>query len=255
MSYTRCTYRAQRFRAVPSTVVQRRLPPPVLCGMSFSGDDDSGTSSDSSDDGAPMLFAAIMFAISYVLICYMWFLNEGEPVWDVFRDAYRGRSTRCRQLAYAADLAFTAFSYGVAMPMALLVVCVGYPLFTIICIPRALVRCLRPERVPQEPPSPAINTGWENRGWLVMLRARHLSSLVRTPGAPRRTFFGVVRREKKQRKPFKLNDTMGAHAVVGGEQEVERGRVSSCDWEFARIIANITEVNEEGVFRYVVSYV
>lgn len=44
------------------------------------------------------------------------------------------------------------------------------------------------------------------------------------------------------------------HAAVGGEQDIELVEASTYDWEFARVVANVTEISEEGIFRHVITY-
>lgn len=94
---------------------------------------------------------------------------------------------------------------------------------------------------------------WRIRGWLVLLRARYLKSLVceMSEGGQSLLSFGPNR---LQRKPFTLDGIVGTCAVVGSERDVELAEVPVCDWEFARVVANVTEVGEEGVFRHVVTY-
>ncbi|CAM9877608.1 unnamed protein product [Scytosiphon promiscuus] len=107
---------------------------------------------------------------------------------------------------------------------------------------------------------------WENRGWLVMLRVRYLRSLAQTQNTHWRPPFRTGRKGQTNRRPFKLDVISGAHAAVGDEQQtrlgqmgreedVERGKVSWFDLDFAKVVAHITEIGEEGLFREVISFI
>ncbi|CAM9791375.1 unnamed protein product, partial [Scytosiphon promiscuus] len=174
--------------------------------------------------------------------------------WHVFRGSFEGRSARCRRICYGADFASTAIFFGTIWP---LMIAGGFFWFLLLALteaPREWVQ--RSRRAPQDTSRPsADNRSWENRGWLVVLRARYLGSLVRTTDKPWWWASCITRRgERKKRKPFKLDGMVGAHAAVGDEDKIELGEVSCFDWEFARIVARVTELGEEGVFRQVVLY-
>lgn len=87
-----------------------------------------------------------------------------------------------------------------------------------------------------------------------MLRARYLVSLEETT-RKRCSLFNAIKRIR--RKPFDLNKNAVAHATVTGESfDIERSEDigSRRDREFARLVANVVEIREEGVFRLLVMY-
>lgn len=107
------------------------------------------------------------------------------------------------------------------------------------------------------------STSWGDRGWLIMLRARYLASPQGKPERWRRFFCFSI---KMQRKPAFLNGRAVANTVVGGasfdikqaneastsEQADEAG--SDRDREFVKLVAEVTRINEEGVFCHLVMY-
>lgn len=88
-----------------------------------------------------------------------------------------------------------------------------------------------------------------------MLRARYLNSLV---GKPERGWwrspFSVWRRKRTQRRPFSVTGMVGDDAFVSDVQDVELAQVSTRDLEFVRVVVNVTEISEEGIFRHVITF-
>lgn len=108
--------------------------------------------------------------------------------------------------------------------------------------------CLRLRRAEARPP----DIKWEKRGWLVMLRARHLASLEKARDGWWRLDF--LRRNGSKRRPFSLRGMMGTDAVIHALRDVELGELPTSRWELTRVVANVIEVGEEGIFRHVVMF-
>lgn len=86
-----------------------------------------------------------------------------------------------------------------------------------------------------------------------MLRARYLRSLEEKHEGS----WWALRLGKKvtKRKPFSLRETISAeNASVRGDSNVELTELGTSDWEFVGVVASLTEIGEDGVFRHVVQF-
>ncbi|CAM9877541.1 unnamed protein product [Scytosiphon promiscuus] len=179
---------------------------------------------------------------------------------QVFR-AFDGRSPRRRRLCRSAD--FTC---------AVIVILVAWPLFIgqwlLTCLFLTAAALLQPLRNLHWPRTARHRSeqarqdafrlrnksrSWADRGWLVMLRVRYMRSLERIQNTPWRPSFRIARKGKTKRRPFKLDVISRTHAAVA--EDVELGEVSGFDLEFAKVVAHITEIGEEGLFRQVISFI
>lgn len=86
---------------------------------------------------------------------------------------------------------------------------------------------------------------WGDRGWIVMLRCRYRKSLLRnTYGWPRRPALFSKRRPSAT--------TTGIGLSAADLELVEAGRRG---WSFEWIVGAVVEIEEEGVFRNIVTYI
>lgn len=93
---------------------------------------------------------------------------------------------------------------------------------------------------------------WSERGWLILLRRRHERSLARPEG--RLAKF----RQRIFRGPRKLaytGTTSGGRNTSSSvvEVDLEEGGCSS-DWGLVRTVVTVVEIQEEGLFRHIVTY-
>eukprot|EP00903_Cladosiphon_okamuranus_P020545 g18858.t1 len=115
-----------------------------------------------------------------------------------------------------------------------------------------------------------ISGKWPDRGWLVMLRARDRRALAKSPR--RRVPLALCCRHFRRARPT-LRSTVvvsdaasRSTAVVSnaavareGDEALEEGDVERCEdggsgLEFTRTVVRVVEIEEEGLFRNIVSY-
>ncbi|CAM9791306.1 unnamed protein product [Scytosiphon promiscuus] len=225
--------------------------------MSSGSDDDSETSSTGEDEVKAVLY----FACFHALISLVLMGTIDMP----------GGRTRVICLQRQRP----QMPWAVSCPTCpTIIFAILWPMIPLLMIPIALLKPFRllyvlhrRRRARRDVSRSSIESrSWEDRGWLVMLRVRYLRSLEQAQNTPWRPSFSTGRKGQTKRSPFKLDVVRSAHAAVGDErqtrlgqmgreEDIERGEVPWIDWEFAKVVAHITEIDEEGLFREVISYI
>lgn len=100
---------------------------------------------------------------------------------------------------------------------------------------------------------------WRERGWLVILRARHQAFLIQQqpPGGSRpRVRLRVCRRPGRcPRVRFRLmGDPLETKRGSRGMADVDACEEGRSDREFQRIVVSVVDMREEGLFRGIVMY-
>ncbi|CAM9790486.1 unnamed protein product [Scytosiphon promiscuus] len=103
---------------------------------------------------------------------------------------------------------------------------------------------------------------WEHRGWLVMMRARHRRSSLRT----KKSWLpwpDLLRPKQRQLTASAAvgstfqpgSGTQGTGAGTPTLSELELAEAGRSDWNFARAVTAVVEMEEEGLFRSIVTYI
>ncbi|CAN0342003.1 unnamed protein product [Ectocarpus fasciculatus] len=90
---------------------------------------------------------------------------------------------------------------------------------------------------------------WKARGWLIMMRARRQWSSTRSKGWPAR-----LRKLERYDETNIIKDAM--RVFQGGQTppEIEQLEAGRLKMNFVRAVMAVVEINEEGLFRHIITY-
>ncbi|CAM9991916.1 unnamed protein product [Ectocarpus fasciculatus] len=95
---------------------------------------------------------------------------------------------------------------------------------------------------------PGQNT-WQARGWLIMMRARHQRSLARCTGW-RARFWKLERYDEASIIKYAMKDVMTGQT----SPEIELLEAGRLKMNFVRTVMAVVEIEEEGLFRHIITY-
>ncbi|CAM9662701.1 unnamed protein product [Ectocarpus sp. 6 AP-2014] len=90
---------------------------------------------------------------------------------------------------------------------------------------------------------------WQARGWLIMMRGRHRRSLARSKGW-RARLRKLERYDEANIIKYAMRDFMGGQTPP----EIELLEAGRLKMNFVRAVIAVVEIEEEGLFRHIISY-
>ncbi|CAN0287569.1 unnamed protein product, partial [Ectocarpus fasciculatus] len=90
---------------------------------------------------------------------------------------------------------------------------------------------------------------WQARGWLIMMRARHQRSLARSTGW-RARLWKLERYDEASIIKYAMKDVMTGQT----SPEIELLEAGRLKMNFVRTVMAVAEIEEEGLFRHIITY-
>ncbi|CAN0092907.1 unnamed protein product [Ectocarpus fasciculatus] len=104
--------------------------------------------------------------------------------------------------------------------------------------------------------SPPVPNTWREGGWLVMMRARHQRSLARPKG-----YMAKLRQLREGRRKYSVEfptATSGGPVRAGNQDdsdiELAEEGLSASRTGFRRVVVTVVAIEEEGLFRHIITY-